>query len=240
MRLTLSLGVYIVGGHPIHCADLESGNNFGFSDNDGLGQNNYFGQGIIGTYDRGSLFHVTKPQQTFHKYSVDWTPTVLTWLVDDVVVRTLFSKDCDNGTHRYPQSPARLQLGLWDGGAPDGNSGTVSWAGGFTDLTKVPYTYYVKSVNVTNYNPAHGYNYTDRSGSWQSIALLKDPKGPSSSASTTERATTMPNKSQSSYVSNAATAASMPVSSGARAPPIATRVAPVSSFGPSQHRSHEV
>lgn len=156
--------------------DLEfSGNDFGTPDSTGLGQNNYFGKGITGTYDRGSFFNVASPQTHFHTYTVDWTPTAITWLVDGTVVRTLYAVDCDQATHQFPQTPSKIQLGMWDGGDADENWGTVSWAGGYTNLSMAPYTMYVKSVSITNANPAWAYNYTDTSGTWQSIQLIQGP-----------------------------------------------------------------
>ncbi|KEQ76873.1 concanavalin A-like lectin/glucanase, partial [Aureobasidium namibiae CBS 147.97] len=144
-----------------------SGNNFG--DTVSKGQNNYYGKGITGNYDRGSFFNIASPQTQFHTYTVDWTPTALTWSVDGTVVRTFYASDADNGSHQYPQSPAKFQLGIWAGGDPGNAWGTVDWAGGYTDFTKAPFTMYVKSVKITNYSPAYAYNYTDNSGSSDSI-----------------------------------------------------------------------
>ncbi|KAG9723713.1 concanavalin A-like lectin/glucanase, partial [Aureobasidium melanogenum] len=130
--------------------DLEfSGNNFG--DTVSKGQNNYYGKGITGDYDRASFFNVASPQTQFHTYTVDWTSTALTWSVDGTIVRTLYAANADNGTHQYPQTPAKFQLGIWAAGDYGNAWGTVSWAGGYTDYTQAPFTMYVKSVQITNY-----------------------------------------------------------------------------------------
>lgn len=118
-----------------------SGNNFGNSAfSAGEGQNNYFGKGITGNYDRGQWFAVSDPQDTFHTYTVDWNPTRLIWAVDGQIVRTFqYSQSSDNsGDYQYPQTPSKLQLGVWAGG--DSNPGTVAWAGGPTNFSGVPYT----------------------------------------------------------------------------------------------------
>lgn len=113
--------------------DLEfSGNNF--NDTVSKGQNNYYGKvryqkdkgvvfltngcrkGITGDYDRASFFSVASPQTQFHTYTVDWTSTALTWSVDGTVVRTLYAANADNGSHQYPQTPAKFQLGIWAAG----------------------------------------------------------------------------------------------------------------------------
>lgn len=82
------------------------------------------------------------------------------------------TKDCDTSTHQYPQTPSKLQIGLWDGGDPSENAGTVSWTGGQTDLSKAPFIMYVKSVTITNSMPANAYKWSDKSGSWQSIQAV--------------------------------------------------------------------
>ncbi|KAI4748369.1 concanavalin A-like lectin/glucanase [Aureobasidium sp. EXF-12298] len=158
--------------------DLEfSGNNFG--DTVSKGQNNYYGK--------------------FHTYTVDWTSTALTWSVDGTIVRTLYAANADNVTHQYPQTPAKFQLGIWAAGDYGNAWGTVSWAGGYTDYTQAPFTMYVKSVQITNYNPAYAYNYTDNSGSSGSIKYLSAPAvSPSSTTSTPTSSTGTQTKSTGS------------------------------------------
>ncbi|KAH0269916.1 carbohydrate-binding module family 50 protein, partial [Aureobasidium melanogenum] len=164
--------------------DLEfSGNNFG--DTVSKGQNNYYGKGITGDYDRASFFNVASPQTQFHTYTVDWTSTSLTWSVDGTIVRTLYAANADSGSHQYPQTPAKFQLGIWAGGDYGNAWGTVSWAGGYTNYTQAPFTMYIKSVQITNYNPAYAYNYTDNSGRSGSIEYLSAPAVSSSSTTST-------------------------------------------------------
>lgn len=179
-----------------------SGNNFNLS-TAGLGQNNYFGKGVTGNYDRGQFFNMASPQTQFHTYTTDWSPTQITWSVDGVVIRTLTAAECaaKGSNYQYPQTPSKFQLGMWDGGDADANWGTVSWAGGYTDVSKAPYTMYVKSVSITNANPAWAYNWTDQSGSWQSIQLLQKPVVPSPSSSTSKAWSTIAISASSSVIS---------------------------------------
>jgi len=151
-----------------------SGNNFNLAKQypNGVVQNNYFSKGITGLYDRGQWIPCRNPQTSFHTYSVNWTPDRLDWILDGKVVRTFLAKDADTTTHQFPQTPAKIQIGLWSGGDPDSDKGTRVWAGGYTNLSAVPYTMFVKSVRITNYNPARYYNWTDQSGSWKSIKGL--------------------------------------------------------------------
>ncbi|KAI1491093.1 concanavalin A-like lectin/glucanase domain-containing protein [Biscogniauxia mediterranea] len=123
-----------------------SGNNFNLNAQypTGVVQNNYFSKGITVSYDRGLWVPCTSPQTTFYTYSVDWTPTKVDWLLDGKVIRTLLASNADTNTYQFPQTPAKVQLGLWDGGDPDQNSGTLSWAGGKTNLWKS-----IKALNTS-------------------------------------------------------------------------------------------
>lgn len=47
-----------------------------------------------------------------------------------------------------------VRLGIWAGGDPSNAKGTIEWAGGETDYSKVPFTMYIKDVTIVNYNPA--------------------------------------------------------------------------------------
>jgi len=148
-----------------------SGNDF--SRGSGVVQTNYFGKGIVGDYDRGTYPSVSSPQTQFHSYGLDWSAEELTWSIDGVVVRTLACNNATSGAYQYPQSPMTIQLGLWDGGDPSNQPGTIVWAGGETDMSQAPFTMYVKSVAITNANPCSGgYQYTDTTGSYESIACV--------------------------------------------------------------------
>ena len=193
-------------------------------------QTNYFGKGYTGTYNRSTSPAVASPQTQFHTYALDWSTAALTWSIDGVVVRTLNAVDADGNGDQYPQSPMKVSLGLWDAGDPD--APTKEWAGGVTPIPPPePYTMYVKSVKIFNQNPAQQYQYTDRSGSWQSIKIINDvPFSSSSSLASTQDTTlslgftsavSLPQTSQtsagvSSLSSNStalASAASMQISS---------------------------
>ncbi|KAJ5173808.1 Concanavalin A-like lectin/glucanases superfamily [Penicillium coprophilum] len=131
-------------------------------------QTNYFGKGDTTTYDRATWESVSTPQEVFHTYKVVWTKEATTWSVDDKVIRTLSSDDAQSGT-RYPQTPHE--------------QGTIQWAGGLTDYSKVPYTMYIKDVTIVNYNPAESYTWSDQSGSAESIKFTGSTNSTSSTAS---------------------------------------------------------
>ncbi|KAK4503336.1 hypothetical protein PRZ48_004251 [Zasmidium cellare] len=145
-----------------------SGNDFAY--NVPTIQTNYFGKGVTGNWDRGTQPQVGKNMsQNIMTYTIDWKPESITWSIDGSIIRTHYAKDSDNDQYQYPQSPSRFHLGVWDAGNEGNAWYTVQWAGGHTDLTKFPYSMFVKSVSITPYKSCGQYNYTDTSGSSDSI-----------------------------------------------------------------------
>ncbi|GAM84201.1 hypothetical protein ANO11243_021940 [Dothideomycetidae sp. 11243] len=134
-------------------------------------QSDYFGKGNTTTYDRAVYQTVASPQTEFHTYKFDWSAERIIWSIDGVAVRTLAYADANGGSN-FPQTPMRLKLGNWAGGCTGCPAGTAEWAGGYTDYSAGPFTMYVKSVSITNANPAKDYVWGDRSGSWQSIQVI--------------------------------------------------------------------
>jgi hypothetical protein len=94
----------------------------------------------------------------------------------------------------------QLKLGSWAAGGEGVPEGTVEWAGGKTDFSQGPFDMYVKEVSITNYNPADSYEYSDKSGSWQSIKINKD--GSSSSAGGSSSTTSEPESATTSVVAS--------------------------------------
>jgi hypothetical protein len=78
-----------------------------------------------------------------------------------------------NGGHNFPQTPCNVRLGIWAGGDPKNPQGTIDWAGGETDYGDSPFTMTVKSVRVSDASTGTQYVYGDKTGSYQSIKVLK-------------------------------------------------------------------
>ena len=166
-------------------------------------ESNFFGKGNTTAYDRAIYYPVDTPQDTFHTYTIDWNSERLLFIIDGVTVRTLgYNDPLTIGGTNYPQTPMKLKLGNWCGGCKGEPKGTVAWAGGETTFEGSPYVMYVESVNIQNYNPADSYEWTDNSGSWQSIKIINggqssDPSGAVSgkpSVSATGNQTVAPTK----------------------------------------------
>lgn len=133
-------------------------------------ETNYFGKGNTSTYDRETYVQMADSQAEFHNYTIVWTKESTVWMIDGQSVRTLAYADANGGAN-YPQTPMRVKLGIWAGGDPSNPEGTIQWAGGETNYDEGPFTAYIQSVSITNYNPAHSYTYGDLTGSYESIQL---------------------------------------------------------------------
>lgn len=133
-------------------------------------ETNYFGKGNTSTYDRETYVQMADSQADFHNYTIVWTEESTTWMIDGESVRTLAYADANGGSN-YPQTPMRVKLGIWAGGDPSNGEGTIEWAGGETNYDDGPFTAYIQSVSITNYNPANSYTYGDLTGSYESIVL---------------------------------------------------------------------
>jgi len=135
-------------------------------------ETNYFGKGNTTAYDRATYIPVSSDvRANFHNYTVVWTADKLEWLIDSNLARTLHYADANEG-RTYPQTPMTVRLGIWAGGDPSLNKYTIAWAGGATDFSNGPYTMYVQTAEINDYSTGSAYEWTDHSGSWQSIKTL--------------------------------------------------------------------
>lgn len=123
-------------------------------------QSNYYHQGIL-DYNNAKNSSTSDTFKNYHTYTIDWQEDKIDWYVDDEKVRTLEKKDTKNettGDYDYPQTPSRIQMSLWPGGASSNGLGTIEWAGGeinwdSEDIKKTGYYYaYLKEVEVTTYD----------------------------------------------------------------------------------------
>jgi hypothetical protein len=134
-------------------------------------QTNYFGKGKTTDYNRGQFHSVEGTQDTWIKYTIDWTKDRIVWMADNKVVRELKVDDAE--PNQYPQTPMQVKFGAWAGGDPNHNApGTVEWARGPTDYSKGPFSMQVKSVSISDYSSGKEYKYKDTTGSWESIEAV--------------------------------------------------------------------
>jgi beta-glucanase (GH16 family) len=144
-------------------------------------QTNYFSKGCVETYDRGEVHAVSSPLTEYHTYTLKWTREKLEWIINGQVIRTLNAAGL-SGCGGYPQTPMRVKLGSWVAGKEGNQPGTIEWAGGMANFANAPFNAYYKSIRVQDFMGGGGakeateYQYTDRSGSWQSIKVVNDGK----------------------------------------------------------------
>ncbi|KAG6002806.1 hypothetical protein E4U21_002763 [Claviceps maximensis] len=134
----------------------------------GTAQTNYYYQGVTDYHNSGNI-SLSDTFQNFHEYEIRWTPDKIEWLIDGQVGRTKLRRDTWNETSQswmYPQTPARVQLSIWPGGAATNAKGTIDWAGGpmdwnAPDIQNVGYfyaTFAEVSIQCYNANKAPGTN----------------------------------------------------------------------------------
>ncbi|GMM38338.1 hypothetical protein DASC09_056770 [Saccharomycopsis crataegensis] len=161
---------------------------------------NYFGKGITGNYDRGTVQKVGAAlDEAYHTYTIDWQKDKTVWSVDGQVIRTLSISEISNtGDYQYPNSPMRVFLGLWAAG-DSSSAGTVEWAGGATSLEGAPFIFNIKSLIVSDYSTGTAYAYGDKTGN--NIVVKGDSKGV---ATTYSSNSTIPGVSTNFTISSAA------------------------------------
>ncbi|RAH43733.1 glycoside hydrolase family 16 protein [Aspergillus brunneoviolaceus CBS 621.78] len=134
-------------------------------------QSNYFGKGNDTSFDRGGFHYVPNADTEFHNYTTYWDAAKLEWWIDGTLVRTLKYEDALDGKN-YPQTPCTLRYGIWPGGDPSEPLGTIEWAGGEIDYDAGPYNMVVQKVRVQDFHTGKEYEYTNHTGSWESIKVV--------------------------------------------------------------------
>ncbi|CAN8098487.1 unnamed protein product [Discula destructiva] len=174
----------------------------------GMVQANYFSKGDTASY--GQLEQdITIPGgddvETFHTYSLDWSPERLQWIIDGTVYRTLTYAGNEN---TYPQTPMMVKFGTWCAGCSTA-PGTVEWAGGAPDWSQAPFTAYYKSIdikdNANGVANAESYEYTDQTGSMASIKVNTGSGSSSSDNSNSDTSSVASNRLVNSAQSTATT-----------------------------------
>lgn len=138
----------------------------------GYAHTNYFGKGNS-TLDpvREKRLDVNGTTGLFHNYTVDWTKDRIQWWVDDELARELQFADAMGGD-AYPQTPCALRIGVWTGGASDNNvQGVARWKKEKANYQSAPFEMTVKSIYAKDYSHGGKYYYTDKSGSFKSVAI---------------------------------------------------------------------
>lgn len=130
-----------------------------------IAQTNFYFQGIPNYHNSGNITGVSNTNTEWHDYEIRWTPEKIEWYLDGKLRRTQLKSETWNSTANqwdYPQTPARVQLSIWPGGAASNGKGTIDWAGGpidwDSDTIKTDKYYYasVGEVSIECYKTSSG------------------------------------------------------------------------------------
>jgi beta-glucanase (GH16 family) len=85
-------------------------------------QTNYFGKGRAAGYNRSRFHPDPENQDTFKTYTVDWNEERIIWQIDGATIRSVTVAESNR---QYPQTPAFIRIGVWAGGDPTNDPGTI-------------------------------------------------------------------------------------------------------------------
>jgi beta-glucanase (GH16 family) len=155
-------------------------------------QTNIYWEALPYYGNTGNISNITDTYANFHTYTIDWQQDQIEWSVDGVVKRTKTRASTWNSTsqlYNYPQTPCRVQLSIWPGGASNQAQGTIDWAGGAInwnsqDIQQAGYYYMqVQEVDVQCYPPPQGaqtqgngsvsYVYDDKTTSFLNNSIIR-------------------------------------------------------------------
>ncbi|RKP28736.1 concanavalin A-like lectin/glucanase, partial [Metschnikowia bicuspidata] len=107
-------------------------------------------------------------QDNFLTYTIECTPDFVKWSVDGQETRTMYG----DGIASFAHSPMKIKIGLSTGGDPLKEPDYIEWAGGETHYSKLLYNLHIGGIKVAEYSTGTNYEYTDKSGSWESIKAI--------------------------------------------------------------------
>lgn len=136
-------------------------------------QTNFFIKGNTTTWDRGAYHPLPNPLENFNRYTMEWTPDVIKWFINDQLVRTLDSSN----KYGIPKSPMKVKLSLWAGGDPGNSKGTIDWAGAISNYIGLPYTMKIRNLYASDYSNGTYYVYGHSKGEWVNLSCIEGVVG---------------------------------------------------------------
>ena len=134
-------------------------------------QSNFFIKGNTTTFDRGETHFLGVPlSDGFHRYGVERRQNNIYWTADGLILRTLN----DSHPQGFPRSPVEVKLSVWAGGDPGNLQGTIDWAGGPTDYSKLPFSMEIRNLYVEDYNTGYKRAYKNSLEDWFSVAAKSE------------------------------------------------------------------
>jgi beta-glucanase (GH16 family) len=93
-------------------------------------QSNWYWEGLVPDDDRGIQHNYTADSSvTPVEVAIDWQEDTLQWLINGQIVRTVNKNDTvdSNGLTNYPDTPSRIQFGVWASGVKGSSQSTKEW-----------------------------------------------------------------------------------------------------------------
>ena len=165
-------------------------------------QTNYFYKGIP-IFDKNAKMYKTKnPLADFyHTYSIRWTPDFYEWRFNNYTLRKLFR----NETTNYPNSPSKIQFGIWE-------AKPSSWAGTGINWNSQPYVLSIKSIKLSCNSTTTSASTTSASTTSASTTSASTTNASTTSASTTSTPTSATSTSSESVSASTTSTSSESVS----------------------------
>jgi hypothetical protein len=158
-------------------------------------QTNYFYKGIP-IFDKNAKMYKTKnPLADFyHTYSIRWTPDFYEWRFNNYTLRKLFR----NETTNYPNSPSKIQFGIWE-------ANPSSWAGTGINWNSQPYILSIKSLKLSCNSTTASTTSTTSTTSYESESAITTAITSTTPTSTTSAITSTTPTSTTSVITSAST-----------------------------------
>ncbi|KAJ5692781.1 hypothetical protein N7462_002204 [Penicillium macrosclerotiorum] len=136
-------------------------------------QSDFFGKGNTTTSDRGGNHTVMNADTEFHNYTTHWTKEKLEWWIDGELRRTVnYSESLTLYGKNYPQTPCQVKVSNWPVGIKGQSVGNLEWGGGYVNWDDLPFIMTVQRIRVQDYHTGKEYEYTDQTGSYESIKVI--------------------------------------------------------------------
>jgi len=127
--------------------------------------------------DNSGNISLSDTYANWHTYEIRWTPDNITWLVDGQVGRVKNRADTWNATSgewMFPQTPCRVQISIWQGGASSNAPGTIQWAGGPIDWNSQDIQDYGYDFATFGQIEVECYNATSPPGTHSGVSYTYD------------------------------------------------------------------
>jgi beta-glucanase (GH16 family) len=150
-------------------------------------QTNYFYKGVP-IFDKNAKFFATGKDltTTYNTYKLHWTKDYYEWIYNGFSLRKMYRNDTQN----FPDSPSKLQFGIW-------KAQNSKWAGFGVDWAEAPFAASIEYIKITCNNTSHMSSQPVKSLPTNTTSIIKPTNTTSNIKPTNERSVTLPTNSTS-------------------------------------------